>query len=302
MKNYYIGVDTGGTFIKSGIVSSTGEVLYQNERPTESRGGTVLVQDNIAKAIRELQQTPEGKKVKGVGIGIGALVRFTEGIILEAPNIPFKNFPFRDALSRMMDLPVVIDNDANVAMLAEQWKGAARDVSEAVLLTLGTGVGGALVLNNKLYRGRFGYAAELGHMIVSDGSMRCTAGHKGCLEGIVGGIPLLERARREVDPEIGSVREIAKRANEGETSCQKIFADVGTALARQVASLIHIINPGVVIFGGHVAAAWELFNPALRTALVEHTFETVLRDVQIVHTTLPVAGVLGAGRLAMMEL
>jgi glucokinase len=185
MAKYYIGIDLGGTFIKGGIVNENGEILICDKTPTEVEKGDKGVAANIVRLAKELLEKAniDISSVEGLGIGSPGMIDSGEGNVVYANNLGWENFRICDELSRLLGgVKVKIGNDANVAALGEVKFGAARNYSSAIMITLGTGVGGGIVIDGKLVEGNMGAGAELGHIVIVKGGEQCSCGRRGCFE------------------------------------------------------------------------------------------------------------------------
>ena len=232
----------------------------------------------MVKAITEVNEGHSGSELIGVGVGVPALIRMEEGVVAKAPNLPgWNDFPLKALLEEKLQLPVMIENDANAAALGEVWLGAGRDVDSLILLTLGTGIGGGIVWKGEVMRGHDGMAGELGHMTVdSDSGDLCGCGNHGCMETESSGTAIRRRATvaAEIDrapilkkllDENGALtpRLAAQAAHEGCDEAQAIFERAGRGLGIGLATLINAFNFPLYLLGGGVLAAWDLFAPAM---------------------------------------
>ncbi|MCW2615235.1 MAG: glucokinase, family [Frankiales bacterium] len=278
-----IGVDVGGTKVAAGLVDENGAILARARRPTPSASPSD-VEDVIAACVRELRDAPEavGREVEAVGVGAAGFITADRSTILVAPNLSWRDEPLRDAVAERVGLPVVVENDANAAAWAEYRFGAGQGESHLVVVTVGTGIGGGMVLGGELYRGRFGIGSEWGHMQVSQSGRRCGCGQHGCWEQYVSGRALLHEAREIADVqrgygarllELGGGRpegieaiEVTQAAREGDLAALDCFEEVGTWLGQGLADLAAVLDPGLFVIGGGVADAGELLlAPARRT-------------------------------------
>mgnify|MGYP002680274408 CR=1 FL=1 len=193
---YYIGIDLGGTNIKGALVSETGEIAREVSRPTRVELGAEAVCDGIAAVITELSSGVDRTSLGGVGLGCPGTVDDETGRVLYANNLGWKNFDLRAAVKSRTDFDLRIGNDANVAALAEALVGCARGAQSAVIVTLGTGVGGGVVLDGKMLTGYTGAASELGHMVIRAGGEECTCGRRGCFEAYASATALIRETKR----------------------------------------------------------------------------------------------------------
>ncbi len=273
-----IGVDVGGTKVAAGLVDEDGAVLARTRRPTPA-GSAEQVAEVIAGVVAELRQSAD---VVGVGLGAAGFVDASRARVLYAPNLSWRDEPLRDEVARRTGLPVVVENDANTAAWAESRFGAARGEPDVVAVTVGTGIGGGIVLDGRLYRGGFGGAAEFGHLQVVPGGRRCGCGQRGCWEQYCSGRALLREAREIADvrpafgarllelgggrPEGLTALDVTRAAQEGDPAAGECFAVLGAWLGQGMADLAAVLDPGVFVVGGGVADAGELLlEPARRT-------------------------------------
>ena len=202
INKYYIGIDLGGTFIKGGIVNEKGEILICDKTPTEVEKGDKGVAANIARLTKDLldRTNIDISSVEGLGIGSPGMIDSAEGNVVYANNLGWENFRICDELSRLLGgIKVKIGNDANVAALGEVKFGAARNYNSAVMITLGTGVGGGIVIDGKLVEGNMGAGAELGHIVIVKGGEQCSCGRKGCFEAYSSATALIRDTRRAME-------------------------------------------------------------------------------------------------------
>jgi glucokinase len=292
-----IGVDVGGTKILAGLIGRDGTVLAHREYPTPVEAEEALL-DGLESAVREFLD----ERVVAVGFGIPSQIDQREGIALGSVNIPLRGVPFRQKMIDRLGLPVGIDNDANAAAIAEWTAGAGRGTTDMVMLTLGTGVGGGLILGGKPYRGWFGAGAEIGHMVIVHDGVRCRCGGYGHLESYCSGKAAGELAAEAFGPAADAHR-LVRLAREGDALAVEILKGVGEHLGSGIASLVNIFNPELIVVGGGFAAAGEfLFEPA--QAIADREVLVSVRDsYRIVRAELGTsAGMIGAGMVAFEAL
>lgn len=308
-----IGVDLGGTKVLAGAVDAGLHVSHRSTRPAAG-GSTRDVLDRVTAAVREVADAVDGP-VDAVGFGIPSLIDQARGIAVFTNHLPIAELPFRAEMVQRLGLPVLVDNDANVALLVEHRHGAAAGAEHAVLLTIGTGIGGALVVNGELVRGATGAAAELGHVTVALDGPPCPGNcpNRGCLESVASGLALgrLAIERAEADPGGGLARareagrtitgplvtELAQAEDAGAVAC---VAQVGRMLGVGIASFVNVFNPEVVVVGGGVSAAGELLLAPARAEVAARALSPSKDVVRIVEARFGAeAGMLGAAVLAM---
>ena len=273
-----VGVDIGGTKIAAGVVDAAGRIVNRTRRDTPHRSTAPdVVEDVIVDAVAELAQR---HPVHAVGIAAAGFVDARQSSVLFAPHLSWRNEPLREALARRLQLPVLVENDANAAAWAEWRYGAGFGEDQLVVVNLGTGIGGAVVLRGAVQRGRFGVAGEFGHMQIVPGGHRCECGNRGCWEQYASGNALAREAkglaesasprahailaRIDGDPSRVTGRLVAELAAAGDPACTELFDDVGSWLGVGLANLAAAYDPGRFVIGGGVSQVGELlFRPAL---------------------------------------
>jgi glucokinase len=284
-----IGVDVGGTKVAAGVVDEQGRILDRTRRPTPS-ASPPDVEDVVAACVDELRT---GREIEAVGVGAAGFIDADRSRVLVAPNLAWRDEPLRDAVAARVGLPVVVENDANAAAWAEFRFGAGRGESHLVVVTVGTGIGGGIVIEGNLQRGRYGIGAEFGHMQVQPGGRRCGCGQHGCWEQYCSGRALLHEAREiaDVQPgygarllELGDGRpegieavEVTQAAREGDPAALDCFAEIGVWLGQGLADLAAVLDPGAFVLGGGVADAGELLLAPARQAFAERLSGTASR-------------------------
>lgn len=316
---YFIGVDLGGTNIKAGLVSKNGEILKKIEVPTEAQKGRDTVLTNIKTAIKtliEFAQNNNYSPIIGIGMGCPGAIDSEQGIIVKGiENIPSLNgFHIAKFLYETFGLPAFIDNDANNAGRGELLFGSARGYKNVICLTLGTGIGGAIIINGELYGGAVNYAGEVGHMVLIPDGLQCTCGKFGCWEAYASATAMIKKAisakKREIptklknypDEEINA-KLIVDLAKEGDDFAKSIVEETARYLGIGIASLVNILNPELVVVGGGVAQAGDiLFKPMEYWAKI-NMMPRARESVKIVPAMLGNdAGILGSTALVIMKL
>ncbi|HRC40058.1 ROK family glucokinase [Nostocoides sp.] len=311
-----IGVDIGGTKVAAGIVDAQGRVLRRARADTPERSvRPQVVEDTIVGVVTELLAEP-GHDVVAVGIGAAGFVAADRATIVFAPHLSWRNEPLRERLQDRLDRPIFVDNDANAAVWAEGQFGAARGEMHAMMITLGTGIGGGILMNGEVIRGRFGIAGEFGHMQVVPGGHRCECGNRGCWEQYASGNALVREARGLVAANSPLARELYDRvggdpsrltgplvtevAQAGDRTAIELLAEVGTWLGVGMANLAAAFDPGVFVVGGGVSAAGELLIDPARAAFRKQLTGRGFRpEARIVRAELGnEAGLIGAAGLA----
>jgi glucokinase len=306
----YVGLDVGGTAIKAGVCSEDGNLLHTFEGPTENEKGSDRVLANMAKYARTVvdEMSASWDDVAGVGVGVPGFLDIQNGVLLTSPNLVLRNAPLKSFLSEELGKPVLINNDANVAALGEAWGGAGRGVSDCVMYTLGTGVGGGIIIGGRIVVGFNAMAGELGHIaIVPDlEAIQCGCGKKGCLETVSSATGIIRMAKDAV--ERGELTQLADRditakdvfdlAKAGNETAARIVQRAAHYLGKSMALVSVVVNPQRFIIGGGVAKAGEYLFGLIREAYLKHALEAASKGVEIVPAELGNnAGVVGAAGL-----
>jgi glucokinase len=315
-RRYVIGVDLGGTKISVGAMPADGSrELGVRSVPTRADQGAEAVVDRIVEMVEMVIATvmaEEGvSRAAFAGVGVGAPGPLDEGrnVVVIAPNLGWRNLPLRELLAARVGLPVVLDNDANCATLGEAWIGAARGARYVLGLTLGTGIGGGLIVNGRLYHGASNVAGEVGHMTIETQGRRCACGNYGCLEAYASGPNIAQRAREAVEsgePSILSemvggdlslitAQHVYDANDRGDGLAHEVVRETARFLGAGVANLLNVFNPDVVVLAGGVTRAGPaLFDP-LRAEVRRRAFKPAVDAARIVPGTLRgTAGVVGA--------
>lgn len=307
----YIGVDLGGTAIKVGICSEEGQLLHTFEGPTQSDLGADTVVSNIERYVRQIvEESPyEWDQVAGVGAGVAGFTNVREGIIILAPNVGLKDLHIREILEERLGKPVKIDNDANVAALGEAWGGAGKGVDNCVCYTLGTGVGGGIIIGGKIYQGFSGMAGELGHMhVVPDlEAIQCGCGQMGCLETVSSATGIIKMAKDAVargertslsQVETIMAKDVFDAAKAGDETAVRIVNRAAFYLGKSLAAVAVVLNPELFIIGGGVSKAGDILFDEVRSVFAKNTPEPVQKGLRIVPASLGNdAGMVGAAGL-----
>jgi glucokinase len=307
-----IGVDIGGSKVAAGVVDDDGDVLESIRRVTPGHD-VDQTEAVIADVVNELAARHE---VSAVGIGAAGWIANDRATVLFSPHLAWRNEPLRDSLAEVIGVPVVVENDANAAAWAEYRFGAARDARVAVMVTLGTGIGGGLVVSGILYRGAFGLGCEYGHMSVVPDGRRCACGNRGCWEMYASGTALARDARELADISPVSAHRLMQLANgdvtqltgplvtqaarEGDPAAVEIYTSMGRWLGRGLANLAAIIDPAVFVIGGGVSEAGDLLLLPARQAFGESLTGRGFRPAADIRLAAlgPDAGLVGAADLA----
>ncbi len=275
MTQYSIGVDLGGTNLRAATVDQDGQILAQVSASTSPEKGRDYVIGELVDCIQELRAKQTEGRFAGVGIGVPGFILIDKGIIVGSNNLAFlEGFALRDDIERRLGAPVILENDANAAALGESWIGAGADVDDLVLLTLGTGIGGGIIYNNRVMHGREGMAGELGHITVVPNGNPCGCGNVGCLEKHASATAITCTAElMKVSPHPNpSAEDIYKLAVAGDWKAQQIFRSMGEALGVALATLVNTFNFPLYLLSGGPLPAWDYFAPAMMEEVKRRSF------------------------------
>ncbi len=309
-----IGIDAGGSKT-AGILWDEGEIKSSRRLATDVSSSDTVLQglvDTCSALITEADE--RGLEVTAAGLGIAGFIDFDRGVVTESPNLPLNDFPVRDLLGSAIGKPVYVDNDANVAALAEARLGAGQGARHLIHLTLGTGIGGGIVIDGRLFRGASGSAAEFGFMIISEDGPESNAGYPGCLEALASGTaickrveelaasgvesPLLDAFRQA--PERFGTEDVCSYADSGNPLAVQILAEAGKHLGYGIASLVNIFNPDVVTLSGGLLGCFGHMETQMMDVFDSFAIPISRRNVRILKTLLgDQGGQLGAALLAL---
>ena len=314
VRKYYVGIDLGGTFIKGGIVDDLGNIVYEDKAPTESDKGAEKVAENIAALVKKLLERVGlgADDVEGIGMGVPGMIDSKNGNVIYSNNLAWKDFAIGPRVSELTGLRVKIANDANVAALGEVKFGVAKGYDSAILLTLGTGVGGGIVVDGVLIEGNKSAGAELGHSVIVAGGEQCTCGRKGCLEAYASATAIIRETKRAMQAdknskmwEIGSLDQVTGKTafdyKDVDGAAKAVVDAYIEKLACGITNFANIFRPEVVILGGGVCAQGDGLVKPLQALLNKELFAGDLGpQVPIVIAQLGnLAGLLGGAALLM---
>lgn len=293
-----VAIDLGGTNLKSAVVNSSGKILHQQTIPSKSKESAEEMLDHLILSIqRELDWgTRKRIKILGIGLGIPGIVSPDRGIVYQSPHFPnWKNFPILKKLKEKFSLSLVMSNDANMAALGEGWIGAARGKRNFVLLTLGTGIGGAIIIDQKIFHGDSGFAGEIGHLVIDRHGLPCNCGGRGCLEMYASSTGISHALVRQFpSPSPKTLFELAKKKD---SFALKIYQQFGEALGVGIASILNLLDIETILLGGGLSAAWKFFIPSTLESISKHIYETTAKRIHLKKAKLGnQAGVIGAAR------
>jgi len=314
---YILGIDIGGTNLVAGCVSEDGsQLLGERSAPTHAEHGADDVIDRLLAmgraSIAETRSQVAGAEIVGVGVGAPGPLDTHRGIVLLTPNLGWVDMPLRDRVSEGLGLPAQLDNDANCAVLGEHWRGAARGARHALGMTIGTGIGGGLILDGRLYHGASDCAGEIGHTTIEINGRRCNCGNYGCLEAYASGPAIARRAieamesggettlRRYVNGDLSqlSAQTVYEAAHNGDLLALEVVQDTAKFLGAGIANLINIFNPDVVVVCGGVTLAGDRLFAPLQREVSRRAFKPAVAACRIVPGELTgTAGVYGAAKV-----
>jgi glucokinase len=312
--NLVCAVDLGGTNLRAANVDNTGKIHERVRNATPKSAGAEAVVNSVAAAVRgcEATATKRGAQIQTVSVVVPGTVLVDTGMVVNAPNLnSLQGYKLGPALEAALGRSVLLENDANAASLGEMWRGAARGYQTILCLTLGTGVGGGIILDGKLWRGADGAAGELGHITVQPfGGVVCKCGNTGCLE-VYGSATAIVRMAREglathpssrlhsLDQNDLTAEQVFYAALAGDELAQEVFRTAGVYLGVAMASYVNIFNPEIIVIGGGVAAAWEMFARHAQAEVLRRAFPLPAQRCRIVRAECgDDAGLVGAAWLA----
>ncbi len=298
MVEYSIGLDLGGTNLRAAAIDRQGKLLHLVKGHTQYSEGRAAIMNDMVEAIASLRDEQGIEGLGGIGVVVPGFISLEEGVIRNCNNIPsLENFPIREELSQRLSAPVILENDANAAAIGEQWIGGGQGVSDLVLLTLGTGVGGGIVSGGKLIRGFMGMAGELGHITVVPNGNPCGCGNRGCLEKHASATAVTAMAKLLGYGDV-TAKEVYDFAVEGDERAREVFASMGEALGIALATLVNAFNAPLYLLSGGVIGAWEFFAPAMIAEAKRRSFSFRTTNTRVEKAKLgSEAGLFGAAYL-----
>ena len=313
---YAIGVDLGGTSIKLGIVTNTGRLIKKISVQTEAEKGPKKVIDNIISGIRKL--TDKSKyKIEGIGIGCPGVVTPGKGIVENPPNLPgWEKVNIGKVIRKEFKKNVFVDNDANAAAIGELTFGSGKNYKSFIMITLGTGVGGGIVINKKIYHGDFGAAGEIGHISIDFNGPKCNCGSYGCIEAYAGNLYLRERVRTELrkhpeskmwklinnDLSKVSPRKVQLAAETGDAFAKSVIDELGVHLGSAFASLCNVLDISVFVIGGGIAGFGKPLFDSIKKTISRRVMAPIRPRVRVLPAKLKNdAGIKGASALVFHQ-
>ncbi|HOJ37608.1 MAG TPA: ROK family protein [Ignavibacteriales bacterium] len=306
-----LGIDLGGTFIKLGLVDAEGQIVQKISVDTCANEGINKVFEQIEKGVKEI--TTDNKiKLEGIGIGVPGLVS-DKGEINNPPNLPgWGKVPVKEKLERILNYPVFVENDANAAAIGELIYGASKNLNNFIMLTIGTGVGGGIIINRKIFRGEIGAAGELGHVTVDYKGNRCNCGNIGCVESYVGNNYLVARVKKQLENNKNSLiyelcennlenltpKIISQAAHQGDDFANKVIIETGNYLGVALVSIMNVLDIATVIVGGGLSGFGDTLFKSIEDTIKDRIFSVIGDRVKVIPAALKNdAGILGAAAL-----
>lgn len=313
-KEIILSVDLGGTNLRTAAIDREGNVLFRTKRETPR---TENAEDILFLIVDEAEKCRQAVQSEGAIAGIGAVVPGTvnikDGIILQAPNIAALNdYPIAGEIEKKLSITCVLENDANAAAIGENWRGASKDFENSICVTLGTGVGGGIIIDGEILRGIDGTAGEIGHICVEPFGAPCGCGSRGCIEQYCSA-SAVKRLASDLSgqfpdsPLLGNANltglEIYQAGKAGDALALEVFRQQGFYLGIGLAGLINVLNPEIIVIGGGAAAGWDLFLPFMKAEVKVRAHREPANRARIVRAELDDdAGILGAAKLAFESL
>ena len=311
---YYIGLDVGGTTFKAGVVTEDGRIVHKDAMPTGiERPYQEIIADMAALCKKVAADAGvEMSEIKSIGVGVPGLFDNKTGMIPFCTNLGWHDIPFVAEMKKHLDTPVYGDNDATVAGLAESVAGVSAGIKDSVFLTLGTGVGGGIIIDGKPYSGAHGCGSEIGHMMIRMGGELCTCGNYGCYERYASATAIIREARKAVaehpesgmlaacggDPEKINAKIVIDAAKAGDETAKTVFDGYVYGLAVGIINIINMLDPEVIVLGGGVSAAGDFLLDAVREAVKPRVFFKTMPYARIELAQLGNdAGIIGAAML-----
>ncbi|MBS3905793.1 MAG: ROK family protein [Syntrophaceae bacterium] len=317
MEQYLVGVDVGGTNMRMGIVTPDGRILKKIQYPTDmSRGGLAMMEGLVSRIQDFVRKGTRGVRSEiRVGIGVAGPIDMRRGVLIAPPNLPdLHGFPLREFLQEKISLSTAIENDANAFTLGEGWKGAARGCLHYCGITLGTGVGGGIVVAGNILHGAEGLGGEVGHMALNPEGPLCGCGGRGCLEVYASGSGIRRMILEAIEKSDGkgivhkskeglrkiTSEEVFEAAQKGDETALKVFNEMGSYLGLGLVNLVNLFNPEKIVIGGKVSRAWNFFIEKAKEVVWQRAMKGQREKVEIVQADCgDDAGILGAAYAAL---
>jgi glucokinase len=308
-KEIVLAADLGGTNLRMAAVSGQGKILYRTKRETPRGVGAREIVRAIVESAGECRENCSDFQIKGICVAVPGTVDAENGVVTTAPNLPALNdFSMAAALAGELDVKAILENDANAAAVGEYWCGASEGFTDSILMTLGTGVGGGIIVGGKILRGASGTAGEIGHVCVESNGEPCCCGSLGCVEQYSSASAIVRIAKSLASQYPESVlnekeklkaHEIFEAGTGGDALALEVFRQMGFYLGVALTSLANVLNPEIIVIGGGASAGWDLFAPEMQATIKRRAYGGRAEKIRVVRGALgDDAGILGAARLA----
>lgn len=308
-KEIVLAADLGGTNLRMAAIDREGTILYRTRRETPRDDSVDKIVRAILECADECRENSFGSNIKAISAAVPGAVDAARGVIITAPNLPALNdFPIVAWLEKALGFEAILENDANAAAIGENWLGASKNYKNSIFLTLGTGVGGGIIIDGKILRGAGGMAGEIGHVSVEAGGAPCRCGSRGCIEQYASASAIVrltgELAARFPESILQNNKnlqasDVFQAGTGGDRLALEVFRQMGFYLGVAVTTLLNVLNPEIVVIGGGASAGWDLFMPQTCETIRQRAYGGWREQVRIVRGKLgDDAGILGAARLA----
>lgn len=311
MNNLYVGVDLGGTKIYTALCDENGKFINEIILQTEAEKGSEQIVDKIKDSIKYVIKDVDKSKIKSIGLGSPGPLDIKNGLIAEPANLPFINFPIVSELFNEFNIKVYLDNDANVATLAEYIFGSGKGTNNMLYITVSTGIGGGAILDGKIYRGSTSNALEIGHTTVSVYGRRCGCGNIGCVEAMSSGTAIMKIAKEAITSRVETSlkkyesitsKELFIEANKGDKVSLEIVETAMSYLGIAISNYANILDPDLIVIGGGISESGDLMFNIIHKEMEKRCLGPIFRNCKIIKSSLgSKIGVLGAVALAMIE-
>ncbi|MBI4651500.1 ROK family protein [Candidatus Desantisbacteria bacterium] len=310
-KKFAIGIDFGGTNIRGGLVDNTGKIKNYIKISTGSQKNYQEIKNKIIFILNKVisKNSSFKKNIAGVGIGFPGLIDVQRGIIIKSPNLPdLRNAPLALDIAKKIELPVVVENDANTIAWGEYCCGKYKNPESMICITIGTGIGGGIIINNNIWRGFSNTAGEIGHMIIKENGIKCGCGSRGCLEQYASASAMIRDAEKAIKRGVKTslnlnkltAFDIYKAAKKNDILAKKIFLSSVHYLSLGIASLINSFNPEIIVIAGGVAKAGSFYISPLKKEVYMYAYTSLINKTKIVKSTLgDCAGIIGSAFLIL---
>lgn len=311
MKQVVLAADLGGTNLRTAAVDYAGNIIFRVKKETPQNGGAEAIAKALAETAENCRENVKDAEVTAIAAAVPGSINYNEGLIAKAPNLPMlDDFPIVKALEEKLSIRAFLENDANAAAIGENWLGASKGFENSIMVTLGTGVGGGIIIKNEILRGADGTAAEIGHICVEPFGRKCGCGSFGCVEQYASATAVVRQVNELAEENSSAMdlsknknltsKEIYKAATEGDKIALDVFRRQGFYLGIALAGLINTLNPEVIVIGGGASAGWDLFMPELEKQIAIRAYKDAAKRAKIVRAELDDdAGILGAARMAI---